>query len=104
MAAGVRSSWEASEVNCFSVSKDCWRRENIRLKVEASCATSSLEAGGASIRLERSPPSPMASAVLRMSSMGRKARLVMRKPPPAAARRKSGTESTATRRIIRKVP
>ena len=61
-ATGVRSSWEASAVNCCSASKDCSSRANIWLKVLASRANSLLPAG-TSTRRDRSAASLMAAAV-----------------------------------------
>ena len=69
---GVRSSWEASAVNCFSASKERSSRSNSRSKVPASRENSSFP-GGRSIRRDKSLASLIANAVAVILSSGRKA-------------------------------
>ena len=70
---GVRSSWEASEVNCFSRWKESSRRASIPLKAPASRPTSS-RLSMPVIRWDRFP-APRDTAVSVMRSMGRRASL-----------------------------
>ena len=93
-ATGVRSSWEASAVNCCSASKDPSNRPNIWLKVSAS-RENSWSPGGTATRAERSAASLMAAAVAVISSKGRKARWTIPYPPKAARRMKAGRVTTA---------
>ena len=62
-ATGVRSSWEASEVNCRSRSKERSSRSSMVLKVSASSCTSSLVAMPV-IRRERSPARMLSAALV----------------------------------------
>ena len=62
-ATGVRSSWEASEVNCRSRLKERSSRSSMVLKVTASSCTSSLVAMPV-IRRERSPARMLSAALV----------------------------------------
>ena len=68
-ATGVRSSWETSEVNCFSFSKEAWSLSIIRSKVWAILWTSSFPSPTL-ILWERSFPSLICRAVSVMSARG----------------------------------
>ena len=94
---GVRSSWEASEVNCRSAWKLVSSRSNIRLNVCASCPSSSRDATW--IRRLKSPLSATSSAVLRIARIGRSERLASRYPPTAA--RKMNTGSMISTAVLR---
>ena len=95
---GVRSSWEASAVNCFSASKEASRRSNIRSKVFAR-RVNSLFPGGVSILADRSAASFMLSAVAIISSSGLKALFAIQYPPMVERSMNSGI---ATPAIIRR--
>ena len=106
---GVRSSWETSDVNCFSFSKVFSILSNMLLKFFASLWISSLadasdavpsavpftDASGTSpscmsILLVRSPSLLISSTVLIIFLTGLKALLVMIYPPRAAMTTRAG--------------
>ena len=76
-ATGVRSSWETSEVNCFSFSKEASSRSIIWSKVCARTCTSSCP-GPRRMRRVRSFPCEIVRAVSVMADRGRSALAVMR--------------------------
>ena len=89
-AVGVLSSWDASEANCFSVSKECSRRSNIWSKLPARRRASS-EPRESPIRRVRSRPSVILPAVFAICSMGSRALLTIRYPPREAERMIKGS-------------
>ena len=96
---GVRSSWEASEANCFSVLKECSSRENIRSKARLSRLISVGPRRRFSLAV-RSLPSEMESAAVRMSSMGLKALRAMSQPPPMVTTSRAGSRVQVSTRMV----
>ena len=68
-ASGVRSSCEASEVNCFSFSNEVWSLASMSLKVSASVYISPA-LFSISMRFERSVPSVISCAERQIFSTG----------------------------------
>ena len=95
-AVGVRSSCEASSVNCCSWSKASCRRANIASNSPASVRISS-RPGGRPMRRERSPPARISRAVAVMCRTGANARRVTRYPHTAASTMYAGSTSSAQR-------
>lgn len=89
METGVRSSWEASAVNCRSASKEASRRSNMPLKASARRENSSFPRGSA-MRPDRSRASLMAAAVWVMLSRGEKLRLNNHPAPQCSQQEKEG--------------
>ena len=95
-AVGVRSSWDASEANCFSAAKEASSRANMLSNSLARVWISS-RPGPRSMRRDRSPPWRISRAVRVMRRTGKKARCVSQKPPTAASTTKNGSTTRASR-------
>ena len=95
---GVRSSCEASDVNCRSVSKAFSSRANIRSNAALSRRISR---GPRCIfsRALRSSPAEMPSTAVRIFSIGRMADHAMSQPPPMVMASRMGS-SVAVRTVI----
>ena len=102
-ATGVRSSCDASAVNCFLERNDVSSRANIPSNVRASRRISRGPRRRSS-RAERSSPSEMLPAASVMRSSGRNESRAMSQPPPIESRSSTGSSDHVSGSMTRPGP